>query len=173
VLVAPPAIPSHIVRYVDEPSSSTVGFIPAGPGGNGGPTGLPAGFDFGMPSAGPPPPPPPPVAPPPPPLPAPESVPAAPVRRGGEVMQSNLIYMVKPVYPRLAMTARVQGTVILEAVITQNGTIDPARLRVLSGHPLLTPNTIEAVQQWRYRPTTLNGQALEILTTVTVNFSLN
>jgi periplasmic protein TonB len=88
-------------------------------------------------------------------------------------MQSNLIHMVKPEYPRLAMIARAQGTVILEAVITKNGTIDPARLRVISGHPLLTPAAVEAVQQWRYRPTTLNGQALEILTTVTVNFSLN
>ena len=88
-------------------------------------------------------------------------------------MQSSLIYMVKPAYPRLAMTARVQGTVILEAVITQGGTIDPARIRVLSGHPLLTPAAVEAVQQWRYRPTTLNGQTLEILTTITLNFSLN
>ena len=88
-------------------------------------------------------------------------------------MQSNLIHMVKPEYPRLAMIARAQGTVILEAVITKNGTIDPTRLRVLSGHPLLTPAAVEAVQQWRYRPTTLNGQTLEILTTITVNFSLN
>lgn len=173
-LIAPRAIPTEIVRYVDEPSSSTVGFIPAGPGGNGGSTGLPNGLDFGMPAAGPPPPPPAPPAPPPAPRPpASDPVPSAPVPRGGELMQSNLIHMVKPEYPRLAMVTHTQGTVILEAVITKTGTIDPARLRVISGHPLLTPAAVEAVQQWRYRPTTLNGQTLEILTTITVNFSLN
>jgi periplasmic protein TonB len=88
-------------------------------------------------------------------------------------MQSSLIHTVKPTYPRLAVVTRTQGTVILEAVITREGTIDPARLRVLEGHTLLTQAAVEAVQQWRYRPTLLNGQPVEILTTITVNFTLN
>jgi protein TonB len=74
----------------------------------------------------------------------------------------------------LAVVTRSQGTVILEAVITREGMIDPARLRVLqSASPLLTPAAIEAVKQWRYRPTLLNGQPVEILTTITINFTLN
>jgi len=67
-----------------------------------------------------------------------------------------------------------QGAVIPEAVITREGTIDPSRLRVLqTASPLLTPAALEAVKQWRYRPTTLNGQAVEVLTTITINFTLN
>ena len=88
-------------------------------------------------------------------------------------MQSRLIHIVQPTYPRLAVTARTQGRVILEAVITREGAIDPARLRIREGNPLLTPAAIEAVQQWRYRPTLLNGQPVEVLTTITVNFTLN
>lgn len=88
-------------------------------------------------------------------------------------MQSNLIHTVQPTYPRLAVVSRTQGAVILEAIITREGTIDPARLRVLQGNPLLAPAAVEAVQQWRYRPTLLNGQPVEILTTITVNFTLN
>ena len=88
-------------------------------------------------------------------------------------MQSNLIHTVQPIYPRLAVVTRTQGAVILEAIITREGTIDPARLRVLQGSPLLAPAAVEAVQQWRYRPTLLNGQPVEILTTITVNFTMN
>jgi len=72
------------------------------------------------------------------------------------------------------VVTRSQGKVILEAVITREGAIDPARLRVLeTASPLLTPAAIEAVKQWRYRPTLLNGQPVEILTTITINFTLN
>ena len=90
------------------------------------------------------------------------------------VVLSNLISTVKPTYPRFAVITRTQGTVILEAVITREGTIDKSRLRVLStASPLLTPAAIEAVEQWRYRPTLLSGKPVEVLTTITVNFSLN
>jgi len=95
-----------------------------------------------------------------------------PVSEG--VVLSNLIHTVKPTYPRLAVITRTQGAVILEAVITREGTIDKSRLRVLTtASPLLTPAAIEAVEQWRYRPTLLSGKPVEVLTTITVNFTLN
>jgi protein TonB len=63
--------------------------------------------------------------------------------------------------------------VILEAVITREGLIDKSRLRVLDGHQMLRAAAVEAVEQWRYRPTLLNGKPVEILTTITVNFTMN
>ena len=92
------------------------------------------------------------------------------VRRGGEVQHANLVHQVKPLYPQPAIIMRVQGTVILEAIIDREGRVE--NLKVLSGHPLLIAAAFEAVQQWRYRPTLLNGQPVEVLTQVTVNFSL-
>ena len=86
-------------------------------------------------------------------------------------MRSNLIYQVTPAYPPLARQIRLEGTVSLEAVITREGAIDS--LRVISGHPLLVGAAVEAVKQWRYRPTLLNGTPVEIITTVEVNFRLN
>jgi len=90
------------------------------------------------------------------------------IRRGGEVQQANLVHQVKPSYPHMAIIMRVQGAVILEAIIDREGRVRD--LRVLSGHPLLVRPACEAVQQWRYRPTLLNGQPVEVLTQVTVNF---
>jgi len=92
------------------------------------------------------------------------------VRQGGDVQHANLVHQVKPSYPQLARTARVQGSVILEAIIDREGWVKD--LRVLSGHPLLVRAACEAVQRWRYRPTLLNGEPVEVLTQVTVNFNL-
>ena len=92
------------------------------------------------------------------------------IKRGGEVQHANLVHQVKPTYPPLAKTVRVQGRVVLEAIIDREGRVE--NLKVLSGHPLLIPAAFEAVQQWRYRPTLLNGQPVEVLTQVTVNFNL-
>ena len=92
------------------------------------------------------------------------------IKRAGEVQHANLLHQVKPGYPQLARTARVQGSVILEAIIDREGRVE--NLKVLSGRPLLVRAACEAVQQWRYRPTLLNGQPVEVLTQVTVNFSL-
>jgi protein TonB len=176
-LTAPVAIPSKIANIMDQPVSGPVGILPNRGGGGG--IGFPGGSPFGDPNgtggpdSGPlaPPKPPKEAAPPPPP---PEPPPTVQIRRGGEVVQSNLIHTVQPVYPRLAVITRSQGKVILEAVITREGTIDPSRLRVMqTASPLLTPAAVEAVQQWRYRPTLLNGQPVEILTTITINFTLN
>jgi len=92
------------------------------------------------------------------------------IERGGEVQHANLVRKVKPSYPHTAIIMRIQGAVILEAIIDREGRVE--NLKVLSGHPLLIPAAFEAVQQWRYRPTLLNGQPVEVVTQVTVNFSL-
>jgi len=73
------------------------------------------------------------------------------------------------VYPPLAKQARIQGVVILEAVIGKDGSV--YEVHVISGHPLLQQAAIDAVWQWKYKPTMLNGEAVEVVTTVTVNFA--
>jgi periplasmic protein TonB len=90
--------------------------------------------------------------------------------RVSHVMEGNLIRRVQPEYPTLAKQARIQGTVVLRAVINREGMIQD--LQVISGHPLLVQAAINAVRQWRYRPYYLNDQAVEVETQVTVNFSL-
>ena len=75
---------------------------------------------------------------------------------------------VQPAYPPVAETARIQGTVVLEAVIGKDGTI--LSLRVSGGHPLLIQSAIEAVSQWKYRPYLLNGAPVEVDTQVTHDF---
>jgi TonB family protein len=94
------------------------------------------------------------------------------LRLGGEVQASKLVNRVMPVYPASAKTAGVQGTVILHAVIGMDGR--PLSLRVMNNDidPELARAAIEAVSQWRYRPTLLNGEPIEIDTTIMVNFSL-
>lgn len=91
--------------------------------------------------------------------------------RFSHVMEGNLIRRVQPAYPALAKQARIQGTVVLRAVINREGTIQD--LQVISGHPLLVQAAINAVRQWRYRPYYLNDQPVEVETQVTVNFSLS
>ena len=86
------------------------------------------------------------------------------------MMEGNLIYKVQPIYPALARSARVQGAVVLRAIISRNGTIE--NLQVASGHPLLVTAAVDAVRQWRYRPYLLNGEPVEVETQVTVNFNL-
>ena len=84
--------------------------------------------------------------------------------------EGNLIRRVQPSYPPLARSARIQGTVVLQAIISKDGSIE--NLRLLSGHPMLAPAAIEAVKQWRYRPYVLNNEPVEVETQITVNFSL-
>ncbi len=76
----------------------------------------------------------------------------------------------EPVYPAIARSARIQGAVILAAVISRAGTIQ--NLQLISGHPLLAPAAIDAVSQWRYKPYILNDEAVEVETRITVNFVL-
>ncbi len=87
------------------------------------------------------------------------------------VAQGYLIRRVDPSYPRLAVLAGVQGSVILAAVISRDGRVE--NLRVLSGHPMLVEAALQAVQQWRYRPYYLNGEPVEVETQITVNFTLS
>src|SRR5262249_8221141 len=116
---------------------------------------------------------PPPPPPPPPPAPAPVQMvrPVTPVRVGGDVKEPKVIRMVPPVYPRVAVIARVHGAVLLEATLTAQGTVE--EIRVVSGHPLLHQAAIDAVKQWRYEPTLLNGEPVPVVFTVTVNFELS
>jgi protein TonB len=108
-----------------------------------------------------------PVGPPPPP---PPPVNAKPARIGGDVQAAKLLYQVKPVYPALAKITRTQGVVVLDALISKEGSIES--LRVISGHPLLTSAAMDAVKQWKYLPTMLDREPVEVVTTVTVTFTL-
>jgi protein TonB len=105
---------------------------------------------------------------------APMAVPKVAVQRirvSQGVTAGLVIKRVNPVYPPLARTARVQGSVLLAAVIGKDGTIQ--NLHVVSGHPLLTQAALDAVRQWRYKPYILNGEPVEVDTQVTVNFTLS
>jgi periplasmic protein TonB len=93
------------------------------------------------------------------------------IRQGGAVTAASLINRVQPVYPPLARQTRVSGTVRLHAIISKEGTVQ--QLEVMSGHPLLVQAALDAVRQWRYRPTLLNGEPVEVDTTIDVIFSLN
>ena len=86
-------------------------------------------------------------------------------------MEGNLIFRVQPDYPSLARQVRVQGQVVLRAVISREGTIE--NLQVLSGHPMLVRAAVDAVRQWKYRPYLLNGEPVEVETEVKVNFILS
>jgi len=93
------------------------------------------------------------------------------VRISQGVTKGLLIHRVEPTYPMLAKQARVQGEVVLSAIINTNGEIQ--NLQLVSGHPMLVPEAIAAVRQWRYKPYLLNGQPVEVETTITVIFSLS
>jgi protein TonB len=100
----------------------------------------------------------------------PPAPPSGPVRVGGQVKAPRKIKNVDPRYSDLAREARVSGVVILECVIGTDGRVD--KVKVLRGNPLLDKEAVEAVKQWVYSPTTLNGTAVEVIMTVTVNFKL-
>jgi protein TonB len=100
--------------------------------------------------------------------PPPPAVHHPPVSR---MMEGNLVHRVQPDYPPLAKQVRVQGLVVLRAMISREGAIED--LQVLSGHPMLVKAAVEAVQQWRYRPYVLNGEPVEVETEVKVNFVLS
>jgi len=157
---APTVIPKTIVHVENEPAPEAVGVVGGVPGGvPGGTMGGVMGGVLGsvLSQAAPPPPPPKAVAP-------------KRIRVGGQVESAKLIFQPKPEYPPLARMARIQGQVRLEAVISKDGTIQD--LKVLNGHPLLVKAALEAVQRWRYQPTLLNGEPVEVVTEIDVNFTL-
>jgi periplasmic protein TonB len=104
-------------------------------------------------------------APPPPPKPAQNRV-----KLGGQVAEARLTSRVQPIYPVLARQAGITGVVVLHAIIAKDGSV--SQLEIVSGHPLLVQAALDAVRQWRYQPEVLNGDPVEVDTTITVNFQL-
>jgi len=155
-LVAPKAIPKDIKIIKEEAEPDMMGAQGGVPGGvPGGQMGGVIGGVIGSVGGAPPPP-----------KPA-----QSRIRQGGAVTAASLINRVQPNYPPLARQTRISGTVRLHAIISKEGTVQ--QLEVLSGHPLLVQAALDAVRQWRYRPTTLNGEPVEVDTTIDVIFSLN
>jgi periplasmic protein TonB len=103
--------------------------------------------------------------------PRPEPPHSQPLRRSSEIMAAMLIRRVDPVYPAIAIAAHISGTVHLHAIIGKDGTV--RELEVVDGNALLALAAKAAVQTWRYRPTLLSGEAVEVETYITVNFVLN
>jgi periplasmic protein TonB len=153
-LTMPTRIPSSIPDAGDDgaPQGARLGSI-SGDTAGGDPRGIPnlfGGTRAVMPVAAPPP-------------------AVAPIRIS-HMSEGDLVRKVLPTYPPLARSARIQGQVVLQAVISKQGAIE--NLKVLDGHPMLVPAAIEAVRQWRYRPYVLNDEPVEVETQITVNFSL-
>ena len=92
------------------------------------------------------------------------------IKQGGNVTAASIVTQTRPVYPALARQARIQGNVILHAIIDKDGKV--AQLEVVSGHPLLVQAALDAVKQWRYKPTLLNGDPVEVDTQITVTFTM-
>ena len=149
-LEAPDSIPSEVSRELPDtvPIGSAVIIGPPGVG--------PVDGGIG-------PPPPPRAVVPPPPLP--------PVRVGTGIRPPQKIHHVAPTYPDIARSARVSGVVILEALIAEDGSVRD--IKVLRSVPLLDASASEAVRQWRFTPTLLNGVPVQVIMTVTITFNLN
>lgn len=159
-LRAPTKIPKKVAIIEEEPTQDVGGFGVVGgvPGGvPGGQMGGVLGGVLGGVSG--------PAAPPPPP-PTPKRI-----RVSQGVQEAKIIRRVQPRFPPIAKQARIQGTVALEAIIAEDGSIQ--NLRVVQGHPLLAQAAIDAVSQWRYEPTLLNNEPVEVVTLINVVFKLN
>jgi len=158
-LVAPKVIPREvkIIKEDAEPDMASVGMTGGVPGGVAGGSmgGVLGGVIGGMGGA--------------PPPPRPHQ--SGPLRVGGNVQAARIINRVQPIYPPLARQTRISGTVRLHAIIGKDGTIQS--LEVMNGHPLLQQAALDAVRQWRYQPTLLNGEPVDVDTTIDVIFSLN
>jgi len=155
-LVAPKVIPKDlkVIKEEAEPDMGT-GMIGGVPGGvAGGSSGGVLGGVIGGAGNAPPPP----------------KVTPKRVTVGGNVQAARLVNRVQPIYPPLARQTRISGTVKLHAIIGKNGAVE--QLQVVSGHPLLVQSALDAVRQWRYQPTLLNGDPVEVDTEIDVIFSL-
>lgn len=166
-LIAPARIPKEVAMVKDLkelPPPSLGGVIGGVPGGVMG--GVAGGVVGGILSSATPPPPPPPQK-----VEAPKPVTPARIRMGGNVESARLVHEVQPKYPLIAEEARIHGEVKLKAIIGRDGTVQ--NLSLISGQPLLVPAAMNAVKQWVYKPTYLNGVPVEVLTEVDVNFYLS
>lgn len=121
------------------------------------PGGIPGGIVGGLAEALPLPPPPPPK-------------PKAPIRIGGQVKEPALVHRVEPVYPSIAVARQLEGMVILEAIVDEEGRVES--VRVLRSHKIFEDAAVEAVRQWRYSPVLLNGRPEKFILTVVVSFTL-
>jgi periplasmic protein TonB len=156
-------IPRTIKQVVDTPEPPDVASAMNTFGVPGGASdGVPDGIPQGIWSTG--------NLPPPPPLAATRPRRRTPLPVGGQVQAAKLIFGPVPEYPPLARAARIQGIVHLQAVISADGTIQ--HLTLIAGHPLLVDAAMQAVARWRYRPTLLNGEPVEVVTDIVVNFTL-
>ena len=168
----PTSVPDKVPYVIDAIDiSSLESFIPGssdGPGGSRGPANVIGMFPtVAPPAVAPPPRPPDPPTPPP----APKFEIRGPLRVSSSLQVSRLVKKVDPEYPILAHRGHIEGTVVAEARITGSGTIDS--VRIISGNPLFYQAVLDAVKQWRYQPTLLNGEPVDVITTITVNFRLS
>lgn len=161
--LAPMTVPKDLPVIVDGPNLAVSDPSPGVPAVIGVPGGLTAAAVF--------PPPPPEVKKADPPKNDPPPVPKGPVQVGGMVKPPQLVTYVKPVYPPLARQARIQGQVRIAAILARDGAV--TSMQLVSGHPLLVQAALDAVRLWRYRPTLLNGQPVEVAMSIDVNFTLS
>lgn len=159
---APIEAPAEITPEPPAPASADAGMPGGVEGGVAG--GVLGGVVGGLPTAAPPPPPPPP------PVQQAQVVSKGPVRVGGELQTPALLKRVGPEYPELAVRAQLEGVVILEAIVDQQGHVED--VQVLRSIPLLDNAAKAAVRQWQYSPLLLNGKAERFIVTVTVSFKL-
>ncbi len=161
---APTKIPDRIAVVVEDapPAEVAVNFGPVGPAAGFGTAGLTGLNSAPLPNYVPPPP----AAT----IRKPE-VPKAPLHVSSGIQAAKLLFGPKPAYPSLARAARVQGTVRIQATIARDGSIQ--NLNIRSGPPLLVNAAIDAVRQWRYQPTLLSGEPVEVITEIEVNFTIN
>jgi len=150
-MTAPTVIPKNVAIVKDE---APVIYTNGGDGVAGG-TGNVLGGLIGSGPAGPPP---------------PKAATPSRIRVGGNVEAASLVNKVTPLYPPIAKTAHVSGTVVLHAIISKDGSIQ--ELQYVSGPPLLMKSAMDAVKEWRYKPTMLNGEPVEVDTTIDVVFTL-
>ena len=166
-LTEPTTMPATAAAIVDEPLAAPAYGVPGGIG-TGERNGVPGGMLPSIPDLAPPAPPieaAPVAAAPPAPMPPKQFV------VGGKVKMARLIHRVEPLYPPLARQTRVSGVVELVGIIATDGRI--RELKLLSGSPLLARAALEAVRQWIYEPTLLNGEPVELVATISVIFRLN
>lgn len=157
-LVAPTQIPADVAKIINAPpeAGGVIGGLPGGvpggrPGGTaGGVLGGVIGGTGNMPAVAP---------------------PKGPVRVGGDVKQPRILKIVEPKYPPEARRGRIEGVVVIEATVTEQGSVE--KMKVISGPPLLAQAAADAVQQWKYEPTYLNGEPVAVILTAKVTFQLS
>ena len=159
-MMAPTVIPKKVAMIKEEelpPDVGNVGVVGGVPGGiaGGQAGGVLGGIIGGAPGSN---------------MPPPPKVTPKRIVVGGNVQSAKIVRQPLPVYPPIAKSAHMQGTVVLHAIIDKDGSVQ--QLEYISGPPILMKSAMEAVRQWRYQPTLLNGEPVQVDTTISVVFSL-